>query len=447
MLLEARSRCIHSLTTTSQTVYIKTLTLTNYRGVKSLSLDLDKRLNVFVGVNGAGKSTVLDAMVTMLSCVVSQIGEVIGKQSEDRQIVEDDIRNEADFTSIALSCIDKNRAFQWRIAASRRGDISLEKPTDLTQLETYTEQLKREIIDHQESINIPLFVYYPVNRAVLDIPLKIKTKHRFDLLNAYDESLISGTNFRKFFEWFREREDLENEQVAEMREQPLFHNQIPYDPQLQAVRKALNQFLPNFKNLRVRRNPLRMEIEKNGEILTVNQLSDGEKCLIAMVSDLARRCAIANPERLDPLQGEGVVLIDEIDLHLHPKWQRMIVPRLLEVFPNCQFFISTHSPHVLTHVQSEQIFLLKQTEDGIQWSQPDESYGKNVDRVLEDLMELDTTRPTVVSNSIHNIYEMIDKNNLQEAQDQVSEMRSKIGNDPELLKAEVLIKRKERIGK
>jgi predicted ATP-binding protein involved in virulence len=125
----------------------------------------------------------------------------------------------------------------------------------------------------------------------------------------------------------------------------------------------------------------------------------------------------------------------------------MIVSRLLEVFPNCQFFVSTHSPHVLTHVQSEQIFLLKQTEDGIEWSQPDESYGKNVDRVLEDLMELDTTRPTAVSDSIHNIYEMIDKNNLQEAQDQVSEMRSKIGNDPELLKAEVLIKRKERIGK
>lgn len=107
-----------------------------------------------------------------------------------------------------------------------------------------------------------------------------------------------------------------------------------------------------------------MEIEKDGQLLTVNQLSDGEKCLIAMVSDLARRMAIANPTG-DPLQGEGIILIDEIDLHLHPKWQRMIVPKLLEVFPNCQFIISTHSPHVLTHIQPENIFLLRWVDGNI----------------------------------------------------------------------------------
>lgn len=116
------------------------------------------------------------------------------------------------------------------------------------------------------------------------------------------------------------------------------------DPHLEAVREALRQFLPEFDNLTVRRNPLRMEVEKNGERLTVNQLSDGEKCLIALIGDLARRLAIANPVLRNPLDGEGVVLIDEIDLHLHPKWQRLVVPKLRTVFPNCQFVISTHSP-------------------------------------------------------------------------------------------------------
>ena len=426
-------------------MYIKTLTLTNYRGVKSLSLDLDKRLNVFVGVNGAGKSTVLDAVAIMLSWAVSRIRRA---GSSGRQIVEDDIKNGTSSASIEVSLINENKSFHWRLAKSRKGHGSLEKPSNLTQLSEYTKTLQTTIEANQEAVNLPLFIYYPVNRAVLDIPLRIRTKHNFDLLTAYDDSLTSGADFRKFFEWFREREDLENEKfVGGIKQQPLFDNESSYDPQLQAVRTALKYFLPQFRNLRVRRNPLRMEIEKDGEIITVNQLSDGEKCLIAMVSDLARRFAIANPERLDPLQGEGVILIDEIDLHLHPKWQRMIIPRLLEVFPNCQFFISTHSPHILTHVQSEQIFLLKQTEDGIEWSQPDESYGKNVDRVLEDLMELDTTRPDEISENIHSIYHKIDKNNLQEARHQISEMRDKIGNDPELLKAEVLIKRKERIGK
>mgnify|MGYP006274985441 CR=1 FL=1 len=424
-------------------MYIKTLTLTNYRGVQSLSLNLDKRLNIFVGVNGAGKSTMLDAVAIMLSWAVSRIRRA---GSSGRPITEDDINNRASWASVELSCLHKNKSFHWRLAKSRQGHGSPEEPSNLKKLSEYTKKLQEEIEQNREAVNLPLFVYYPVNRAVLDIPLRIRTKHSFDLLTAYDDSLTSGADFRKFFEWFREREDLENEQLVQSKKQPLFEEES-FDPQLQAVRSALEQFLPEFKHLTVRRNPLRMEIEKNGETLTVNQLSDGEKCLIAMVSDLARRCAIANPGRFDPLQGEGIIIIDEIDLHLHPKWQRMIVPRLLEVFPNCQFFISTHSPHVLTHVQPEQIFLLKQTESGIKESQPDESYGKNVDRILEDLMELETTRPDEVSEKIHRIYQMINQNHLQDAQTQIKNMREEIGNDPDLLKAEVLIKRKERIGK
>ena len=425
-------------------VYIKTLTLTNYRGVQFTSLDLDKSLNVFVGVNGAGKSTVLDAVAIMLSWAVNRVRRAGGS---GRQILEDDITNHFSSASIELSFVNGNQTFHWRLAKSRKGHTSPQKPSNLTQLSQYTKQLQADIDKKEEAVNIPLFVYYPVNRAVLDIPLRIRTRHSFDLLTAYDDSLTSGADFRKFFEWFREREDLENERLVHSKNQPLFKEESSSDPQLKAVRKALNNFLPEFKNLTVRRSPLRMEIEKKEEILTVNQLSDGEKCLIAMVSDLARRMAIANPNRSDPLQGEGVILIDEIDLHLHPKWQRMIVPRLLDVFPNCQFLISTHSPHILTHIESKNIYLLKETKEGIKANRPSESYGKNIDRILEDLMELETTRPTQVSEDIHRIYEMIDQNQFKQAQDEINRMKEKIGNDPDLLKAEVLIKRKQRIGK
>ena len=187
------------------------------------------------------------------------------------------------------------------------------------------------------------------------------------------------------------------------------------DPQLEAVRRALQSFLPEFENLRVRRNPLRREVEKNGKLLTVNQLSDGEKCLIAMVGDLARRMAIANPERSEPLEGEGIILIDEIDLHLHPKWQRMIVPRLQEVFPKCQFIISTHSPHVITHVHPESLYLLMQTDSGIVAERLAESYGKNVDRILEELMGMETTRPDWVSSSLRDIYDEINQGQFADA--------------------------------
>jgi predicted ATP-binding protein involved in virulence len=157
--------------------------------------------------------------------------------------------------------------------------------------------------------------------------------------------------------------------------------------------------------------------------------------------------AIANPERSDPLEGEGIILIDEIDLHLHPKWQRMIVPRLLEVFPKCQFIISTHSPHVITHVQAESLYLLKQTDSGIMAERPAESYGKNVDRILEDLMGLETTRPDRVSSNLHDIYDEINQGQFADARQKIAEMKAEIGEDPELVKAEVLIKRKEIIGK
>jgi predicted ATP-binding protein involved in virulence len=205
--------------------------------------------------------------------------------------------------------------------------------------------------------------------------------------------------------------------------------------------------MPDFKNLTERRNPLRMEVEKYGERLIVNQLSDGEKCLMEMVGDIARRMAMANPVRGNPLEGEGIILIDEIDLHLHPRWQRMIVPKLTAVFPNCQFLISTHSPHVITHVQPENLFLLNMTSEGLQAVRPSESYGKTVERVLEDLMGLDTTRPEIVEEALRRIFELIDSRKLEEARESIAKLEKQIGEDPELVKANVLIKRKELIGK
>jgi len=168
---------------------------------------------------------------------------------------------------------------------------------------------------------------------------------------------------------------------------------------------------------------------------------------MAMVGDLARRMAIANPMRDNPLEGEGVILIDEIDLHLHPKWQRMLVPKLTEVFPYCQFLISTHSPHVITHVQPENLFLLAMGEEGLTAFRPTESYGKTVERVLEDLMGLETTRPDDVTEDLQRLFEQIDSGDLEDAQSSIEKLKTRIGEDPELVKAGVLIKRKELIGK
>ncbi|MBE9064136.1 AAA family ATPase [cf. Phormidesmis sp. LEGE 11477] len=438
---------------------LQTLTLNNYRGARSLSLDLDARLNVFVGVNGAGKSTVLDAVTLLLSWAVNRIRTA---NASGRPIPEDDISNGQAAASIELTGLHQNKTVSWRLAKGRRGENIVNHSSNLTALKGYTQDIRSQITSDSELASMPLFVYYPVNRAVLDIPLRIRGKQDFDILTAYDNALTTGANFRTFFEWFREREDLENEITArnsrKKRGLTRMHgvsgetqNATPtvqlQDPQLEAVRNTLYRFLPEFDNLSVHRNPLRMEIEKNEQVLTVNQLSAGEKCLIAMVSDLARRMAIANPNAKNPLEGEGIVLIDEIDLHLHPQWQRIIVPRLLEVFPNCQFLVSTHSPHVLTHVRPDNIFLLHLEAENIVSYKPEQSYGQKVDRILEDLMGLKTTRPDHIASKLHSLYEMISRNQFEEARTEIDSLREEMGADPDLVKAGVLIRRKELIGK
>jgi len=425
-------------------VHIKKLTLTHYRGALSLGVDFHPKLNVFYGVNGSGKSMMLDAAAIMLSWAVSRIRHA---GTSGRPIQEEDISNGKSVATLKLDCVDDNQRIDWKLVKSRKGHSSADERSVLTSLNEYTKQLQSEIAESSEQVNLPLLAYYPVNRAVLDIPLRIRERHRFTLLAAYDDALTSGASFRTFFEWFREREDLENEnrKYADQFIKPEGF-QFP-DRQLEVVRKALERLMPDFKNLSVHRNPLRMEVEKNGEKLTVNQLSDGEKCLMAMVGDLARRMAIANPVRDNPLEGDGIILIDEIDLHLHPKWQRMIVPKLIDVFPNCQFIVSTHSPHVITHVQPESLFMLEQTKMGIVAKQPNESYGKSVERILEDLMGLKTTRPDRVSDSLHNLYVEIDKGRVDEARRIIEAIKAEIGEDPDLVKAEVLIKRREIIGK
>ncbi len=425
-------------------MYVQKLNLDRFRGGQSTTFELHDCLNVFVGMNGAGKSTILDATAILLSWLVNRIKH---SGASGRPITEPDINNSGSSANLSIVLKSSDDHYGWNIAKVRKGYRKKDAISGLTMASEAAKQFQSAIIQTNGKMNLPLFAYYPVNRSVLDIPLRIREKYRFDMLSAYDDLLTSSANFRTFFEWFRERENLENEnrRYIDQRIKPEGF-QFP-DPQLESVRKALTQFMPEFQNLTVRRNPLRMEVMKNGQKLTVSQLSDGEKCLMAMVGDLARRMAIANPLRDNPLEGEGVVLIDEIDLHLHPKWQRTIIPGLRSVFPRCQLLVSTHSPHVITHIQPENLFLLRMTDQGMEALRPSESYGKTVERVLEDLMGLETTRPDEIQNALRNIYEQIDGNDFAKAKAMIADLEKRIGKDPELVKANVLIRRKELIGK
>ena len=122
--------------------------------------------------------------------------------------------------------------------------------------------------------------------------------------------------------------------------------------------------------------PLRLTVRKGEHRLSLTQLSDGERSFLALLGDMVRRLALANPDLENPLEGHGVVLIDELELHLHPTWQRQVVENLRTTFPNVQFIGTTHSPFVIQSLRPGELINLDPEE-----------FGEYADKSIEDIAE------------------------------------------------------------
>lgn len=384
--------------------------------------------NVLVGVNGSGKSTVLNAIAMMLGRYASVVrtGRVSGTLYD-----RSEIRRGAPYAKTSAVVSDPDRGgppVEWSMGVARPGRVELTKLTNSSELIAYGTGVARELEDQPTNTNLPLVVYYPVHRAVLDVPLRIRGSVSFEQLGALEGSLSqTGRSFREFFAWFRQREDLENERRLE--------GTIERDPELTAVREAIARMLPGFENLRVRRSPLRMVITKRGSELQVDQLSDGEKAILALTGDLARRLATANPGRSDCLQGRAIVLIDELELHLHPGWQRRAVVQLREAFPNCQFIVSSHSPQIVSEVEPQGVFLLVNGT----MKRTDRSKGWTSNLILKELMEV-SDRPEGAQASIDALYEAIDDEAFDEAEKLLERLEPELGpDDPGLAAARAVL--------
>jgi predicted ATP-binding protein involved in virulence len=405
---------------------INTVRIKNFRGIfgEELEISLDEKLTVFIGSNGAGKSTILDAVALVLTRIISLIRyqKLSGATFKDTDFP---VAERFDETSVTIM---PKKGSVWRI----RKEKSAPKMMSLAD-RVYTDSIRSRIFETEERCSIPVFVYYGTHRAVLDIPLKIRKKHSFSLLETYDDAFKGSANFRHFFEWFRNREDLENEiKNQEGRDYS--------DQQLDAVRQAIQKVMVSFSGLSVRRNPLRMVISKGEKQLRVDHLSEGEKVMLAMVGDLARRLAIANPQMPNPLKGEGIVLIDEVELHFHPAWQRMILGKLCSIFENCQFVVTTHSPQIVGEVSHEQIRMLSKDEKGqVTVDTPDQALGLTSGEVLTELMNT-PERDAEISNKMNDIYRFIDGENFYEAKKAITELTTKLnGSIPEIVRMEGLI--------
>lgn len=337
----------------------------------------------------------------------------------------------------------------------------------------------RTKLTENQQVELPLLVFYPVERSVLDIPLKIREKHKFEQLNGYDNAIDMGVDFRRFFEWFRNNEDIDNEKIrnkaieldneikknnSDLYQQLLIKNRTQEvidnvfilledrirvidefkcatksEVNFASVKQAIQDFT-EFENIHIQRKPkLRMIVKKAGLDFEVSQLSQGEKSLMALVGDIARRFAMLNPSLENPLHGQGIVIIDEADLHLHPQWQRQLIARLTKTFPNCQFVLSTHSPLVISDSKDIVVYSLENGEV----QQIPSQYGQDVNMVLLNAMET-AIRNEEVTQKLNYLLDLIQDNQLDDAKIKLTELRQELPeNNLELAKAQLLLKKQE----
>lgn len=407
---------------------IKELKIENFRGIKNLLIPLGRTGAVFYGVNGAGKSTVIKAINLLISQVLDKAS--LGRFKNTVSINEEDVSYGSSVTKITADLILSNREYEISRGYDKKKRSSLGVHKSTSEISDFI----RNDLAGNEFSELPIFVVYGVNRSVVDIPLRIRDKHSFDRIAAYEKS-SAGTDFRVFFEWYRNQEDYENQVQAK-------NDHAYLDPQLQAVREAIYSLMPGFSKLMVERKPkLRMVISKENIRLAIDQLSDGEKCYIAMIGDLARRMAVANPQAANPLNCSGIVLIDEVELHLHPEWQRRIVSALRNTFPNIQFIITTHSPQVLGEIRDMDIFKLLKEEGNVVAQKILSTFGRNSNFILEQFM--DTSEKNLnINEKIANMYRFISSKNFIEAETIREELSNEVGHDDaDVVKAGILIAR------
>lgn len=346
---------------------LENIEIRNYRGHESLDVVFHPEVTLLVGANGAGKTSILEAIVQVLAPAMA------ADKGEYRHFATTDVRIGGDRVDLVL-----------RLEyGGQRGTLAAhyEPERDASgQFAGWSSDSGGDaLFDYpsQRSDSEPIAAYYGIERHVRDSTPGSRDAVYRTPRDAWRDAWTATAGFGEFFRWFREREDIEN---AERVEHSAFR-----DPQLSAVRQAIETLLPGYARPRIRRprgavllqlNRPSLVITKGEQDLAFDQLSGGERTLAALAGDIARRLAIANPKADDPRQGRGVVLIDEVDLHLHPVWQSKVIDALRRTFPNVQLVLTTHSLVVPAYVPSDCVRLL-QADDGLVLSPPTEGRDPN----------------------------------------------------------------------
>lgn len=424
---------------------LKKIRIINYRCFKDANIDFDEHTTLIVGKNGAGKTAILDAVAVAVSTFLLGIDGGVG-----RSILKDDARYEfhdldgtvdpqhqfpVSIESIG-DCLD-NHDVKWvRSLNSESGNTTVKEARELTNI---SKEAQKRIMTGDKSLILPLISYYGTGRLYAQKKEKknIKSLTEFKRQVGYVDCMAAESNEKLMLNWFQIQtlKSLQEQQRTGKVENPLL---------LKTVEKAICKCFERIsgsKNASIifDLDTHRLVLDFEGtdgslQKFAMDEMSDGYKNTLSMIGDIAYRMAVLNPMLGDKVLEEtsGVVVIDEIDLHLHPQWQQTIISDLNIIFPKLQFIVSSHAPAVINSVAKEQIRIL---DNGEIYMPAAQTYGRDANSILREVMKV-SERPMDIKQRMNLFYSYMDENNYQEADKILTEIESIVGTtDPDIAAA------------
>ncbi|HHQ4525241.1 TPA: AAA family ATPase [Aeromonas veronii] len=366
---------------------LNNIVLHNFRRYQHSRFNFHSNFTVLVGNNGTGKTSVLDAIAIAINTYfqgsgLSTGGGVIKKQDAKYKYVniEEQIYKEVESeVYIEANCTIRGQELTWRRDIGDRGG----KAKNLVQIGV----MDREAINSGKGHDLPLLLYYGSGR-LWNVHRNIDTVTPASQLDAYKYSLDPNSDQKGFEKWFKQLT------LSSLQRNITI-------PALDVVKKAIISSIPGAMEFYfdVREDQVLIELEKEG-IVPFNYLSDGYRNMVAMIADIAHRAAKLNPHLKNDsaLKTQGIILIDEIDLHLHPKWQRRVVCDLQRAFPEMQFVATTHSPFIIQSLLAGNLIDLEQNNSpellehlpvGLAAPSPSNEFSnRSIEDIVEDIMSI-----------------------------------------------------------
>ena len=402
--------------------------LTNLRVIEAAEFHFQPGFNLIVGVNGVGKTSVLDALGVCLSGIVKYAN---GLRYRVRKFSPIDLRAGAEALTIQSKVQLDGREYTYLVHQPGETSVAEERKVRQPGKQVYDTPVRSEFIGDVPSRlagskeGLPLAMLFSTRRALTTAREPSNMAAAGGIAAACADAFANrNLRFGEFAAWMRMQHTLAAEQPSAKHV-------------LASFGAAVSRFLPEYSNLRVDNGQSpQLLIDRSAVPLPVAQLSDGERGTLSMVLDLTRRLAQANPTMKDPAaEAEAVVLIDEIELHLHPTWQRRIIKNLTDTFPKCQFIATTHSPQIIGEVEHDQIQIMANGEV----YPPTHSYGVDSSRVLEEIMDA-YPRAENIAVLLNEISGTIRDDRYDDARELLHDLSSRLGeNDPEVTRIQTLL--------